>query len=49
MEDKTVECTDGDAPVGTPDMKTGYGVNNYVPPAMTVQGALARLLATEQD
>jgi hypothetical protein len=34
-------------PIGTLKMKTGYGVNNYVPPALNVQGALKRLIATK--
>ena len=43
------EISDNDIPIGTPDMKTGGGVNNYVPPAMNVQGAAQRLLATEKE
>jgi len=40
--------TDGEAPIGTPKMKTGYGVNNYVPPSLPAQGAVARLLASDE-
>jgi hypothetical protein len=43
------EMSDSDIPVGTLDMKTGGGVNNYVPPSINVSGALARLLATNQE
>lgn len=43
------EINDGDIPIGTDDMKTGNGVNNYVPPSLTVQGALQRLTATEKE
>lgn len=40
-------ATDGDAPIGTLKMNTGGGINNYVPPSLPAQGALARLLATK--
>lgn len=46
---KKAEATEGDIPIGTEDMKTGNGVNNYVPPSLTVQGALQRLTATEKE
>ncbi len=41
--------TDGEAPIGTPKMKTGYGINNYVPPSLPAQGAVARLLSTKTE
>jgi hypothetical protein len=44
-----VEKNEDDIPVGTPDIKTGGGVNNYVPPSINVSGALTRLLATNKE
>lgn len=49
MENTETKINDGDIPVGTSDMKTGNGVNNYVPPSLNVQGALQRLTATEKE
>jgi hypothetical protein len=43
------EIDDTDLPVGTTKINVGYGVNNYIPPSVTVQGALARLLATNEE
>jgi hypothetical protein len=42
-------ATDGDAPIGTLKMNTGGGINNYVPPSLPAQGALARLYATKDE
>jgi hypothetical protein len=39
--------TEGELPIGSLKMKTGYGVNNYVPPSLPAQGALARLASAQ--
>ena len=48
-DESTQEISETDLPVGTRKINTGYGVNNYVPPTVPVQGALARLTATNDE
>jgi hypothetical protein len=42
------EATDGDIPIGTMKVNTGGGINNYQMPSIPVQGAIDRLLASEE-
>ena len=45
---KIEEATDGDIPIGTMKVNTGGGINNYQMPSIPVQGAIDRLLASEE-
>lgn len=48
VADTKHQATDGDLPIGTLDMKTGNGVNNYAMPSIPVQGAAERLLSSKE-
>lgn len=49
VADDKAEATDGEIPIGTSKINTGQGINNYVPPALPAQGALARLIADQDN
>jgi hypothetical protein len=44
---KEETAVDGDLPIGDLKMNGGSGINNYTQPSIPVQGAIARLLSTQ--